>query len=59
MRNSTRIALAATVVWLGIVIVAVVDRASDTFFVTLIVVLPVIWALKFILGTYVDSKAKK
>ena len=55
MKNSTRIALAITVVWLGLVVVAVVDRASDTFFVTLIVVLPVIWALKFILGAYVDS----
>jgi len=59
MKNSTRIALAITVVWLGLVVVAVVDRASDTFFVTLIVVLPVIWALKFILGAYVDSKAEQ
>ena len=64
MKNSTRIALAATVVLLGIILVAAkagldLLRHLEDASAILIIGLVVIWLLKFILGTFVDKKNEK
>jgi MFS-type transporter involved in bile tolerance (Atg22 family) len=61
MKNSTRIALAVTAVWFGLTLwaFAVGHFRDDEIGFALIIVLPVIWALKFILGAFVDKKGEK
>ena len=64
MKNSTRIALAATVVLLGIILVGHLAQLGlfwhlDDAIAILIIGLVVIWLLKFILGTFVDKKGEK
>ena len=64
MKNSARIALAASVVWFAFTFFEVVNRyegimdAGDALG-AMIIGLVVIWLLKFILGTFVDKKNEK
>ena len=58
MKNSTRIALAATVVLLGYFLAYVGGFRTDLWGL-IPIALVVIWLLKFILGTFVDKKNEK
>ena len=64
LKNSTQIALGATVVWIGYTRLAGVNRsdgiiARDKSGPVLIIGLVVIWDLKFIFGTFADKQGDK